>query len=427
MGLVEIAGYYKNLKKGFQQIDADCTYVNLSSNKFLYGDDDTPTFIVKWMKQVISQIRLNASQGKKVKQMLYTRLLEILKVIFFIWTLCNFDVFIMGFGSSFFGTNLSYFRHWDLPILKFFNKKVIFTFHGSDSRPPFMDGTVMTLDGRVTIEKCIQLTAEKKKYMSMINKYADVIIDIPPQGIFHECPFVLNLFVGLPYSISNTSIVTKADNIIRILHAPSNPEAKGTSEIRQAIENLKKKGYEIEFNEIIGLPNSVVLEQLAACDIVVDQVYADYGMPGLATESAWYGKPVIIGGYAKKMWQNLLPENKLPPTYYCDPDGIEEAIEKLILDEKYRLDLGQRAKEFVQNEWSVDKIAKRYIDLINGDIPEDWLYDPNQTSYVHGCCLHEERVKEVIKEIVMHGGVEALQLKDKPELEKKMLVFAGLK
>ena len=59
-----------------------------------------------------------------------------------------------------------------------------------------------------------------------------------------------------------------------------------------------------------GQPNSVVLEQLARCDFIIDQLYADFPMPGFATEAAWFGKPAVTAGYALDLWKRTLPKRK---------------------------------------------------------------------------------------------------------------------
>lgn len=425
IGLVEIAGYYANLKKGFEQLGIECTFVDLNNHKFRYGGDDNP-LIVSWIKKTILKIRFCAAEGLKIRKLIWMAIIKVLKILFFIWALFRHDVFIFGYGSSFFGVNVVWLRHCELPVIKLFRKKIIFIFAGSDSRPPYMNGGIMTTDKKITIENCIELTAQKKKDLYKINKYADVIIDYPTQGLFHERPFVYGLFIGTPFQRKDFSVCLKERKAIRILHAPSHPEAKGSGKIHKAIENLKSKGYSIEFIEIINMANSVVLEQLAQCDFVVDQMYSDTPMAIFATEAASFGKPAIVGGYAQSQWENILLVNMIPPTHYCLPDEFEQAIEKLIVDETYRIELGKRAKEFVQKKWNPEKVAERYLRLIKGDIPASWFYQPSSCSYVHGWGLNEERAKELIRKVVMHGGRQALQLADKPELEKRMLDFAGL-
>lgn len=414
MGFTEIAGYYKHLKQGFHSIGIDCTFVDLTENRFKFGAGDVPNLLVKWLKWLYKR------NSKSLTDKILKRFWWPSKALVFLWALVKFDVFIFGYNSSF-------LRFYDFPILKFFGKKIICVFHGSDSRPPYIDGAIMA-SKQVSIEQCIRMTQQKKKVIKKIDKYADVIISVPPQGYFHQRPFVLSFYIGTPNEVGKKHKLPvqklEKETKVCIVHAPSAPEAKGTREIRQVINNLKNKGYQIELIELIGMPNEVVLEKLAQCDFAVDQLYCDCYMPGFATEAAWFGKPAVIGSYAKYLWDNVLPEDKTPPTCFCHPDEFEAVVEKLITDEKYRLDQGRRAREFVESQGSAKRVAEGYLRLIKGNIPEHWMYDPQDIRYVHGLGLSEKYLKTIIRNVIEQGGIEALQLSDKPELEQLFKAFA---
>lgn len=209
-----------------------------------------------------------------------------------------------------------------------------------------------------------------------------------------------------------------------ILHAPSDPERKGTDIIRHTVRRLQDKGYDIELREIIGKPNSEVLSQLSHCDFVIDELYSDTIMARFAAEAAFFGKPAIVAGYASySNWGNILPE-EMPPVHYCHPDKLEEAIEKLTTEEVYRRNLGKRAKKFVDERWSVKAVAERYMRLIMNNYPEEWLYNPKNIEYAHGWGLSEQQVKSFIRKTIEKGGKKALQLSDKPKLEQQFIEFA---
>lgn len=425
LGLTEIAGYYGNLKKGFQEIGVDCDFINLTPHPFKYGGDDVPNSLVALIRYSGLK-RASIPRTNILAKAFWIGLQVLIRPVFFLWALFRYDVFIFGFHTSFLG-----FR--DLPILKMFNKKVIYMHHGSDSRPPYLDGSIMAPGKGVSIGNCISLTKKKKRNVHLIDKYADVIINYPPQAYFHQREFVLGLVVGLPYSSNNLKVhehkiknnAYDSSNPVRILHSPSDPEVKGTAIIRQAIEKLKRKGYQIDFVEITGQPNEVVLDELSRCDFIVDQLYSDTPMATFATEAAFFAKPAVVGGYYSQMIKDDIPANAIPPSLYCHPDEIEEAIEKMIVDVDYRTRLSMEAHKFVTENWSSKKVAEKYLRIINGDIPSEWLYDPKQIKYVHGGGLPEQRVKEIIREMVKIGTKDALQLQDKPELEKNMLDFAN--
>lgn len=423
IGLTEVAGYYKNLKKGFDKLGIDSNFIVFYDNPFHYGGDDEPNRLVKFVKYLCAKAG-EIPAKHKWRRTWWRFVRDASKIPLFMWALCKHDVFIFGFNSTFFVPR--FYSYWDYPILKFFGKKIICQFHGSDSRPPYINGSIMNTSNQISIQQCIERTQEKKNVIKIIDRYADYIIDIPPQGIFHERPFINWMLVGLPYDKPESTGMFHAgdSSSVRILHAPSIAAAKGTREIRAVIQNLKQKGYPIDFIEIQNMPNQVVVEELMKCDMVIDQVYADYPMPGFATEAAWFGKPVIIGGYACEYWKDWLTEDKTPPTYYCLPEHMEQAIESLILNEQLRLEIGRKSKEFVEREWSPDQVAQRYLQLAQGEVPDSWWLNPRDCQYPYGYGLPKSQIASIAAEMIQLAGAECLQLKDKPELEKLFLDMA---
>ncbi len=423
MGLRDTAGYYGNLKSGFDELGVKCTFINIKDHPYKYNEDDKPNVLAVLLKFVAKRISSTPNSNLIFRAWLEV-LRHILLIFLFFCAVVKHDVFIFGYQSSF-------LAFYDLPVLKLLNKKIIYMFHGSDSRPPYINGAVMAPNGSLTIGQCIERTREWKKRLNRIEHYADVIISYPLHSHLHERPFVFSTLVGIPCvtSIECGETIHLSSGIsnkraIRIVHSPSRPEAKGTSKIRQAVKNLRARGYSIDFIEITNKPNAVVLNELRRCDFVVDQLYSDTPMAGFATEAAVFCKPAVVGGYAQEEILRIFPADKIPPVHYCHPTKIEEAMEKLIVDEDYRLELGRRAKWFVENNWTPKKVAARYLRLIEADDLEDWLWDPKDICYLHGSGLSEHRVKQILRAVIENGGEGALQLSDKPELEHMFVEFA---
>ena len=148
--------------------------------------------------------------------------------------------------QGFFGSNFTSLKHVELPILRLFKKKIIFVFHGSDSRPPYLDGALMNEESSIDIHQCIELAAKKKSEIKKIEKYADVLIIYPTQGHFHERSFILSPYLGLPFELTgNLPLQQPEKKNLMILHAPSNPVAKGTPLIRKRSCESQKKGLSV--------------------------------------------------------------------------------------------------------------------------------------------------------------------------------------
>ncbi|MBI2265744.1 MAG: hypothetical protein HYU64_11305 [Armatimonadetes bacterium] len=408
IGLCEIAGYNAALKKGFDELGAHSIFFELINHDYEYQEEanNAPTGSLRFYKAL--------SSSKIIRNIFWTPCRKLFRILLFVWALFQYDVFIFGFRSSFF-----YF--YDLPILKFFRKRIIYIFFGSDSRPPYISGRYFDSP----IQECVRVSDTQKKQIRKIEKYADIIISHPPSSHFHERQFIPFMRMGFPRSINDAKTADSGHgkNKLRILHAPSDPERKGTEIIRERIRNLQIRGHSIELIEIIGKPNAQVLDELSRCDFVIDELYSDTAMAGFAVEAAHFGKPAIVSGYANAYdWGNL-PAESIPPVHYCHPDGIEEAIEKLIIDEAYRIELGNRAKEFVKKQWSAKKVAERYLILLKGGYPDNWLYDPKEIRYLHGWGLSEEKAKALVHRTIRQGSVRALQLSDKTDLERRFVEF----
>ncbi len=418
IGLREIAGYYKNLKQGFEEIGVNSTYACLKYHQYAYGGYST-NYLINYLYYWDKQRTLNPKKNPLTK-IFYAINLGLAKILLFLWAIATHDVFIFSYNSTF-------FYYLDLPILKLFNKKIIYMFHGSDSRPPYLDGSIMAKDKNRSIADCVKLTASRKKIVEKIEKYADLVINYPPQAHFFKKPFILGLAIGTPIANQSETEGSSIDpNSIKILHSPSHPEAKGSALIALSLKQLAEKGYDLEFLQLVNQPNSSILAEIAKCSFVVDQLYSDTPLASFATEAAYYGKPAVIGGYYADYVQRDVPAQYIPPSAYCHPAKIEESIEKLVRDEDYRKELGRQAKAYVRSNWSPRKVAERYLRLINGDIPGDWYYDPENIDYLFGVGLPENRAKELIRKMVEHSGSESLKLADKPNLLKKILQFAEL-
>ncbi|MEN6374499.1 MAG: glycosyltransferase [Smithella sp.] len=421
IGLREIAGYFHHLKKGFDVLGIDSIFVNLSGNPFQYDTDKNPPFInaLNHYSQKIGMMFF----GNWILRVIWVAFLQnMISLFLFPWALFKYDVFI-------FASNSTFFFFIDLPILKLFRKKIIYVFLGSEARPVYLNGYVIKNDSFSSILTGICITRIQKIMISIIENFADHIINNPPQAYFQSRPFINSLCIGIPHSanlhkVKDASNNNPDKNIVRILHAPSKPEPKGTPVIRQAIHSLQQKGLALDYVEITGRPNAEVLRELERCDFIIDEIYSDTPMAVFATEAAFAGKPAIVGSYYVGRIKDDLPQSDMPPSMFCHPDRLETAIEKLIIDHKFREELGEKALEFVKTNWSATKVARHYLSLITGNFPAKWLFDPVNIRYLHGCGLAEAKAKRIIAAFLKTGGRRSLCLSGKPQLEEMFVRFA---
>jgi hypothetical protein len=301
---------------------------------------------------------------------------------------------------------------------------MVFVLHGSDARPPYMNGAVTREPWNV--EDVIAQTRALKRRLARIERYADAVISDPTYCQLLEKPIVLRALIGRAMSAPAATPATDGGGPrIRVLHAPSDPAGKGSSEIRRIFAGLQARGHDLELVELDREPNSVVLDEIARCDLVADQLYTDIPMATLATEAALFGKPALVGSYAGEHYRAAMPAGTVPPTVFVHPSEFETAAERLLSDPELRQELGREAREFVASRWAASDVAERFLRVIAGDVPNEWGYDPGTLSYAHGYGFTDSQVRELVRAVLDAGGVAALQVGDKPELERRLVELAG--
>lgn len=421
LGLTEVAGFYGRLATGLRDIGVDATMLDLHGHSFTYNSEpDVPQWVAASIRLCRERTRDGVSRRQVGRKSYWVTLDIFARLLILAWTICRFDTYIFGYRTTF-------FSYRELPVLKALGKTVIYCFHGSDARPPYLDGALMAESEGRSISWCIDETLRTKRAVRTIERYADVVISHPPYGQFHERPFVslLHLGVPMPTNKPRPPMETHAGPI-RVVHAPSNTQVKGTGQIARAISTLCDRGYVIDFVLITGMPNSVVLAELMNADLLVDQLYSDTPMAGLATEAAAHSCPTLVCGYEASAISAEIGPEFLPPSVFVPPDTFLSELERLLSSEAQRQELGRRAWQFVRDRWAPEDVARRLLAIVAGEAPPSWWRDPSQIGYVHGGGLEQEQCQRLVRAIVAKGGREALLLSDKPVLEEHLLRFAGI-
>ena len=419
IGLVEAAGRNRALKWGFEELGHRTTFINLTPGTFDYGGDDSSHLcrLIRSLGSLRRELSPGIARGCLAVPELFARLVLFLRVLF-----AN-DVFIYSSATSF-------FRFWDYRLIRLLGKKLICQFHGSDSRPPYLNGAY-TSRRDFSVEACVRDTAAQKRRLQAVGRWATALIDIPPQGYFHERPYFLCLYAGLPSGPFGTGLdapmaAPAAERpAVRIVHAPSSERYKGTELIRAMIGRLESKGYNLEFVEIKNKTPHEVMGEIRGADLVVDQLYCDYALNSLPSEALWCGKPVLSGGYSAGLWAELVPAEFLPPVVYCHPSEFEDRLERLVSDAGLRQRLGKEGHDYVRRLHDPKVVASNYLRIANGHAPAQWLYDPAQMRTIWGgFFMSEDQAKNVTRQVIHRYGRSGLQLSDKPNLEREVVEWA---
>jgi glycosyltransferase involved in cell wall biosynthesis len=260
---------------------------------------------------------------------------------FFIKSIRSYDVFHIHFRAI-----LPF--QLDAILLKFLKKKVIFHFSGCDIRlncpHPYC---------QKNINKKIRLIEIAKRVSNGIIVYNPDLLDFIPEAKFF--PYAIDLEEWKPEK-EKRSIDKET---VKILHAPTDRFIKGTDIILNAINELKKEGYNIQLLLIENVPREFVKKYYLNADIVIDQIILGwYGT--FAAECMAIGKPVCA--YIR---EDLLKFAKKCPIVNVNEENIKDKLRKLIENEKMREKLGKKGIEYAKKVHDSIKIAKNIINFYN--------------------------------------------------------------
>ena len=359
LGMIEVSGYWSRMHAGLELIGEDVTLLCIDEHPYAYSGQPR-SLLMRLLRRARSGTRSNMN-----------RIIEVvLRALLLARYALTHDTFVFGYRTSFFNTR-------DLWLLKLLGKTVVMVFHGSDERPPYMDGYL----GSVPDDELIARTRDQKKRVDRCHSYADIIVSNPSSGQFQSGRCLTYHVLGNP--VSTTAKPTRArpgtaaQRTINIVHAPSSPDAKGSALIRRVCRELKASGLDIELQEVIDVSNAELHRRILDADFVIDQAYGDCPWAMLAAEASLLGRPVVIGGYGYDAngLDRYLPEGLVPPAARCEPDDLAGTIRWLAMDEQARLALGQQAQDFASTRWSPVAVAQRLLMAIDGNAPDNWYFE----------------------------------------------------
>lgn len=427
IGPSDTAGYSSHLAGGFWGLGIRCDLAVPIPHPFDY---QTSAQIPPTIRFVRLLHRLAAGCNRAIVRRGIRFFAQSVFSVWAVGALVKYDAFIFGFGRSLFPQNL------DLPVLRALGKTVVSNIgHGSESRPPFIDGAFRSTDTgeSPSATELVQLVAQTVLTVSRHEKYATVMIGHPlSTSQFATRQFVNSLSLGIPSGTIPPEelgrgpgiTVGEAEGQVKILHAPSHRFAKGTEEIEIVIQALQAKGFNIAFELAEKMSNLEVLGAIQECDFVIDQVYSDGPLPGFATEAAWFAKPAVVAGYGIDLLRKFVPPEMWPPSKICSPTGLAQAVQELIECSTERRRLGLEAQAFVREFWNERSVARRYLQLLESGPPDSWLTNPGDVDYILGAGQPLEITKANVSKLVREFGPECLGIK-RWSLQRRFLELAG--
>ncbi len=380
IGTENIAGWMSLYKMGFEKLGHEVKTAVFSKNKFYEHDYDYDLF----------DLYLQKLNGKSIKRYkLLSRIIRkvnnyLIKVKYRIFVkriINDADLLIYMWGC--FHPDMS-----DLMYAKSKNKKVIALFVGSEVRywPAFekeFDVTEWDFSPFLNNE-----TIENKiKYIRMCEKFADYIYSVPDQAGLQCRPY---FHIQVPVSPVETVLQSKKNNVLKVIHAPSQPIKKGTDIIEKTLNRLKDEGLEFDFISTREMSHLDLLGMLSEADILVDEIVL-HGPGGLSFEAMMRGCAVATRFYKGSHGSFN------PPVLNIDAKNIYDQLKFLILNDEFRIKLAQDGREYALKNNTPIKIVSDIIRNI--DSPEEPHYYPNffKNHYESNGFIEEEITKSYDK------------------------------
>ena len=423
LGYSDVAGYFSGLKAALEAAGASVSLVDLTSDPLKFRGTDTQHAetpqSTPWLRRVMPAVRsLGGLLPRPARSALKTtaRLLSLPAVV-----LRNDAVILSGIdmlpGAV------------DLRVLRWFRRRIIVVFTGSDHRPPYLNGKwTREVDQRGTAWLADE-TRRLKRRVDAAERWADVIVAHTASAQFHRRPFVRLLTAGLPIAVATAPANAPTDGTgttVRLLHCPSDPIGKGSVLIRAAVESLVRQGLSVELTEISGRPHAEVLAAISASDMLIDEVYSDTPMGVLAAEAASFEKPTLVAGFlaGEEEEADSASTVGVPPTRFVLPDQLESELAEMVAQPWARAELGRRARAFISGPWAPDAIAERYLRMIEGPVPAEWMAAPTDVRYAFGWGVSSIELARVVRLLIRDCGESALELPLGSPVRERLLHMA---
>lgn len=211
--------------------------------------------------------------------------------IFIFWTIvAKYEII-----HAHFATTLS-LSGWELPYLKKMGRKVVIHYRGCEIRDREKN---MTLHPQMNICQVCDYNASickspvNQKRRELAQKYGDLFLvttpdlkDFVPEAI-HFPFFAPDIDEQLLADDKNDE-----NKKIKIVHVTAHPGIEGTEKIQTVVENLKKKGYPLEFVFLHLVPHEQVLKEMATASLTIGKMKMGY-YANAQIESMFLGIPAV--------------------------------------------------------------------------------------------------------------------------------------
>ena len=184
---------------------------------------------------------------------------------------------------------------------------------------------------------------------------AGLLLDLPDAHL-------LNVIIE-PEKWANDAPLLQRERI-KVVHAPTNPIAKGTGYIRPIAQKLHDEGL-IEYVELQGVPNDQMPAVFADADVVLDQFRAgDYGVAACETMAA--GR-IVLAHVSEQVRAEIEKRAGLPlPIPETNVENVEETLRDIVARRDHYREIAARGPEFARRlhngDYSRDVLIQNFLE-----------------------------------------------------------------
>ncbi len=280
---------------------------------------------------------------------------------FFIWSLFNFDIYLMPFRNRLLDRT-AYLKWFEFQLLHFANKIIILNPYGGDIHNPKVWENSQDKTQKLILKAWAMdsyYSKIKSKDVERNNRYcenhADKIIASVEYSDYLNRNNVIYLHMRCANVQKHPILPPKKNTIFKIFHATNHAHLKGVSFLEEAVNKINKDGQKCSLVILKNVHNTQVMNEMGKADIVFDQLLAGaYGR--LAIEAMSLGKPVIC--YLRDDLKALYRPWKECPIINANIDNIKDKILYLMkMSAEDRTRIGQKSLEYVKKYHSPEYVG----------------------------------------------------------------------
>jgi glycosyltransferase involved in cell wall biosynthesis len=278
----------------------------------------------------------------------------------FLWAAWRYDVFQFHFDRGLLiGPDTFTYNPVELPLLKLAGKGTVASAYGSDVR--FRSRCVEDQPYNLCMGcpgpnyGCVCDADKATRNIAHVVRWAGMALSTGDTSDYTPGTRRDIFYLGLDLDrLSYVGARHDNEGPVRIAHAPTDRNFKGTHYLIDAVARLQAAGLPVELDLIERVSNDETLERCKQADIIADQFIM--GHHGVFTlEAMALGKPVLC--FIRHA--DYLPTGVDCPIVSTTPDDLEDTIKRLATSAELRQDLGRRGRQFVETVYAQPRVAER--------------------------------------------------------------------